>query len=228
MRPKIAVALPARTTSEALKMIRMGCQFGADLAEIRLDYLKKNEPIDQIALKGRETPLIATFRSNNSGGRRRVKEKERIETLIAAADAGFDYVDVELETRNLKNVLETLRSKGAETIVSYHNFAEMPSDAKWRRILKLCRDSGATISKLTTETRRLEDSLRLLALTGNESKGVRLVCFGMGKPGIITRILSPIYGAAFTFASLDAKRTVAPGQISVSSLRRIYDAMGYA
>jgi len=226
MRPKIAVSIPARTVSEASRMVRKARRLGADLAEIRLDYLNGDEPIEKLA-RIETSPLIATFLSSRNLGARRTKEAERVEALIAAAEAGFGYVDVEVETRNLRSVIDRLRKAGAKTIVSRHDFTGTPSDDELRKALQLCRGSGASLSKLVTTVRSLEDNLRLLALTREASRKSGLVCFGMGASGVSSRLLSPIYGAVFTFASLDESTTVAPGQIPVSRMRRIYAEMGY-
>jgi len=226
MRPKIAVPIPARTVNEASRMVRKARRLGADLAEIRLDYLNRNEPIEKLA-KIEPSPLIATFLSSRNRGARRTKEAKRIEALIAAAEAGFSYVDVEIETRNLRSVIDKLRKAGAKTIASHHDFTGTASHHELRKALQLCRGSGATLCKLVTMVRSLEDNLRLLALTREASRKSGLICFGMGELGIQSRLLSPIYGAAFTFASLDERTAVAPGQIPVSRMRRIYAEMGY-
>jgi len=226
MRPKIAVPIPARTVNEASRMVRKARRLGADLAEIRLDYLNRNEPIEKLA-KIEPSPLIATFLSSRNRGARRTKEAKRIEALIAAAEAGFSYVDVEIETRNLRSVIDKLRKAGAKTIASHHDFTGTASHHELRKALQLCRGSCATLCKLVTMVRSLEDNLRLLALTREASRKSGLICFGMGELGIQSRLLSPIYGAAFTFASLDERTAVAPGQIPVSRMRRIYAEMGY-
>jgi len=225
VKPKIAVSIPAPTVSEASRMVRKASRLGADLAEIRLDYLEREEPVEKIVGSG-AMPLIATFRSSNNGGARNPTKAERVEALIAAAEVGFDYVDVEVETRDLNAVINKLRKAGARTIASHHDFTGTPSDIKLKRVLQLCRSSGATLSKLVTTVRRLEDNLRLLALTREASRRGGVVCFGMGALGVQSRIFSPIYGAAFTFASLDDGRSVAPGQIPLSRMRRIYAEMG--
>lgn len=105
MRPKIAVAIAAHSAQEAVRLTRKASRMGGDLVEIRFDYLKMGESLEKIA-KEVEMPLIATFRSENRGSAQRIEEEKRIETLIAAAKAGFSYVDVEVETRNLRSVLK--------------------------------------------------------------------------------------------------------------------------
>lgn len=226
MRPKIAVPIPASTVGEASRMVRRARRLGADFAEIRLDYVKGDEPIEKLA-RTEAIPLIATFRSSKNHGARNSEEEERRQALIAAAEAGFSYVDVELEMRDLGSIINRLLAAGAKTIASYHDFAGTPSDIRLRKVLHLCRKSGATLSKLVTTARKLEDNLRLLTLTREAGRRGRLVCFAMGRLGVQSRVFSPLYGAAFTFASLDEKQSVAPGQISILGMRHIYAEMGY-
>jgi 3-dehydroquinate dehydratase len=48
----------------------------------------------------------------------------------------------------------------------------------------------------------------------------------MGKYGSLSRILSPLFGGLYTYASIRAGKEVAPGQISIENLRSIYTLMG--
>jgi len=227
MRPKIAVSIAASTPSKASSMLRKASRLGADLAEIRLDYLRKGGLVKKLVGTS-EIPAIATFRSTRNGGARSVNEARRTEALVAAAKAGFSYVDVEVETNKLDALVNELHGMGAETIVSYHNFSRTPSDAELRKVLEVCRNSGARLSKLVTTARQLKDNLRLLSFTQEACKKGRIICFGMDRLGLLSRIFSPIFGSAFTFASLDDGRTVALGQISLSKMQRIYREMGYS
>lgn len=225
MKAKIAVSIAARTADEATKMAQKAYRLGGNLVEIRLDYLGREESYEKIT-KVDGIPLIATFRSKKRDSQHR-KENWPADNLIAAAEAGFNYVDIEIETRNLDSVVNKVHRLGARTIVSHHDFQTTPSTPELDNVLRVCRASDAWMPKIVTTVRRLEDNLRLLAFIQKASKDGGLVCFGMGKIGIQSRIFSPIYGASFTFASLD-ERPVAPGQISVMRMRRIYDEMGYS
>jgi 3-dehydroquinate dehydratase type I len=52
-----------------------------------------------------------------------------------------------------------------------------------------------------------------------------LVCFCMGEKGKVSRLLSPMFGAYFTFASLEGDST-APGQMSIAEMRNAYALLG--
>jgi len=43
----------------------------------------------------------------------------------------------------------------------------------------------------------------------------------MGRKGRLTRILAPLLGCPFTYASIDGGKETAEGQIDAASLRRI-------
>ena len=226
MKPKIAVSLTPRTIDSTSAMMRKADLLGADLAEVRLDYLNATHKIHKIVQNCR-MPLIATFRSAKNGGARSSTQEERVRILKKAAEAGFHYVDVEVEMSDLNSLIDTLSGTGAKTITSYHNFTGTPPDIVLRKRLQQCQNSGATISKIVTTARKLEDNLRLLDLIAKTNKKSKIVSFAMGKNGLSSRILSPIYGAAFTFASLNERTLAAPGQISISRMRRIYDELRY-
>jgi 3-dehydroquinate dehydratase len=50
----------------------------------------------------------------------------------------------------------------------------------------------------------------------------------MGRLGIPSRVLSPIFGAYFTFASSSSGRETAAGQIPIDNLRALYKELGVA
>jgi 3-dehydroquinate dehydratase-1 len=73
--------------------------------------------------------------------------------------------------------------------------------------------------KIIGKATSVEDNLKMLTLPQfAEKKGIQIVAFAMGRKGTISRILSPIFGAAFTFASLD--EATAPGQIPLDEMKK--------
>ena len=55
------------------------------------------------------------------------------------------------------------------------------------------------------------------------TQGMR--AFAMGEAGKLSRILSPLCGGYFTYASLETGKEAAPGQISVQEIREIYSCL---
>jgi 3-dehydroquinate dehydratase len=53
-----------------------------------------------------------------------------------------------------------------------------------------------------------------------------IVCFAMGKKGVLSRIFSPLFGAYFTYASVNQGLETASGQLDIQRLRKIYSLLG--
>ena len=198
---------------------------GADLIEVRLDYLKSPKTVRKIAGSA-SVPLIATNRQYGQGGHRPQHEDERVQVLLDAVDAGFQYVDLELTTADLQSVMRELKAKGAKTIVSHHDLKRTPDIAELETIMVSQVRTGAAICKLVTTAHKIDDNLSCLLLTSKMRKTVKLVCFAMGKNGLISRVLSPLFGAEFTYASVEKGRETASGQPSIMELKRIYQSLG--
>jgi len=85
---------------------------------------------------------------------------------------------------------------------------------------------GADICKIVTTARHVEDNLVTLDFVSKASKKAKIVCFAMGELGKPSRLLSPVFGAFFTFASIDEKRKTAKGQLTIQEMRRAYEVLG--
>jgi 3-dehydroquinate dehydratase len=48
----------------------------------------------------------------------------------------------------------------------------------------------------------------------------------MGENGKVSRLLSPLFGAFFTFASLEQGNETAPGQMTIQDMRASYELLG--
>ncbi len=77
---------------------------------------------------------------------------------------------------------------------------------------------------MITTAQRFEDNLTVLQLIA-ESAEIRKISLAMGSLGSISRVLCPLVGGDFTYASIGKGKESAPGQITVSELRKIYEMM---
>jgi 3-dehydroquinate dehydratase type I len=230
VKPRICVPLPVERLSDLASMIRRAENLGADLIEVRLDYLQE-DVLDQLnnikkIISQVSVPLIATNRECNQGGKRVQEEKQRVRTLIKAAEIGFQYVDIELTTANLKRTVRKIIGLGSKPIISFHDVKGTPSDLEMERTVKSQIKAGAMVCKIITTANTLDDSLRCLLLTHKMSKVTDIVCFAMGSQGVVSRILSPLFGAFFTFSSLETELETASGQVSFSELKELYRKLG--
>jgi len=230
MKPKICVSIAAEKPSSLPAMIQKAEEAGADLIEIRLDYLnfeaRKSVRILKDLADEATVPMIATNRRYEEGGRKPQDEDLRVQTLIWAAQAGFEYVDIELEAPRVKSVVDEVRNCGSKLIISSHNFKDTPSVQKMREIILSELKAGADICKIVTTAQSLRDNVKCLLLVREMSELARVVAFAMGRLGLISRILSPIFGGYFTFASLTENMKTAPGQITIDELRMLYEKLG--
>jgi 3-dehydroquinate dehydratase type I len=190
----------------------------ADIIEIRFDFNK--EPLNLQSLKGStEKPLIATNRRPDQGGHSIQSEMDRIQLLYDAVEAGFNYVDISSTTPELNNIVNNIKKGGATVILSHHDFKNplnlMQLDKKHHELAVL----GGEIIKIIGWTNNYEDNLPYLVYNNKHPGNIS---FGMGIYGTMSRVLAPLTGAAFTYASLETGKEVVPGQISVNELRETY------
>jgi 3-dehydroquinate dehydratase type I len=222
---RVCVAVPPKTVDEAFTLIKQADAQHADLIEIRLDSLTNNDHIAEIPCYSK-TPLIATNKSLENHGAFVGNETERQKILLDAANNGFTYVDVDLGTPNQAELIHGLREAGAKVIVSYHDFEQTPSLAKLEKILDEEVALGADVCKIITTANTVEDNATAITFVSKASKKTKIVCFAMGDLGVTSRFLSPVFGAFFTFASIDEKRKTAKGQLSIQEMRKAYQLLG--
>ncbi len=222
---KVCVSLPPRTIDETYSLIDKAEAQQANLIEVRLDSLKTHDSLADIARSSR-TPLIATNKSTKNHGKYSGSEEDRQRVLMDAARNGFKYIDVDLSIPNLKKLIDNLREAGAKPIVSFHDFNQTPSMSQLTKVLEEEIVAGADVCKIITTARRVEDNLTIFNFVSKASKNAKMVCFAMGELGKPSRLLSPVFGAFFTFASLDKERKTAQGQLTIQEMRRAYEALG--
>lgn len=227
MRPRICVPVMEKNVKKAVRSVRLLDRHDPDLIEIRFDLMKSASSFSEIR-DATERPLIATNRSRAQGGHFSGTQQNRLETLMSAAREGFDYVDIELTSKDDRGVIHKVRQDGAEVIISHHNSKLTPTESSLKAILEKERRAGADICKIVCTARSYRDSLRCLKFVEKHATETKLVCFCMGKHGISSRVLSPILGGYFTFASFRAGLETAPGQIPIDELRSLYKELGIA
>src|SRR5215467_4823823 len=145
---RVCAVITEGTTEGVARAIKEAAAV-ADLAEIRLDFLRDFDFEDPTRLspflQGRPLPIIVTCRHSNEGGRQVVEEDARLR-LLAEASRAADYCDIEASHYG------PLVERGADParlIVSYHNFDETPSDIEdvYDRITSL----RAAVHKIATQ-----------------------------------------------------------------------------
>lgn len=211
-RPRICASI----VSNDLQAVR-GVEPFVELFEVRIDLIGDDwrELVKQL-----KKPWIACNRSVDEGGSWRGSESKRREELLSAVEMGASIIDVELVTGNLKEIVQLIKKK-AKCLLSFHDLKGTPPLDRMREIVQRETEAGADICKIVTTAQRFEDNLAVLQLISDFPK-TRVVSFAMGPPGFASRILCPLVGGDFTYASIEEGKESASGQITARDLRKIY------
>ena len=205
----ICVSIGDCSVEECIKSLQ-----GLELAEIRMDKMKLSEE-EVRKIFPQKLKLIATCRATKT-----LNDNERKKLLLAAIDAGAAYVDIEVESSDTykKEILSKAKSKGCKVIISYHNYEQTPQKGELEQIVDWCFDSGADIAKIACKVNSEKDNARLLGLLDSDRK---IIAIGTGEKGKITRVLGPLLGSPFTYASLKKGKETAEGQIGHNKLKEL-------
>ncbi len=211
-RPRICVSI----ISNDLQAVR-GVEPFVELFEVRIDLIGDGW---QELVKQLKKPWIACNRSADEGGSWQGSESGRREELLKAIELGASIIDVELVTGNLKEIVQAIKER-SKCLLSFHDLEGTPPLDRMREIVQKELEAGADICKIVTTACRFEDNLAVLQLVSDFPR-TRVVSFAMGPPGFASRILCPLVGGDFTYASIEAGRESASGQITARDLRKIY------
>ena len=217
---KICVPITATTIKQALADANQAVELGAELLELRIDYLQDLSPAGFAQLfKACLTPVIVTPRSKEEGGHWELGEPARRDYLLEALELGVDYIDYEL-ARDLALRIEILaRRRQTKVILSYHNFAGCPPLAELILIKNEMLNEGADLAKIAVMANTLDDNEIVYQLLQDaRSKKQSLIALAMGELGAPTRIKGPQLGSFLTYASLPGKPS-APGQITIGKIQ---------
>jgi len=228
---KIAVPIAAENPDEAKKQIKAALAAGAEMLELRSDYLENlsvdmvNNLVGEVKKAGlKKVPVIATCRDEKQGGARKYPDRLRAEVLAGALQAGAEFVDFEYEKFRFVENQERLQkglsqNSKARLILSAHDF-----ERKFENISRLHRSIltvyPAAIPKLVYTANHINDCFDAFDLL-HKTSGERIV-FCMGAAGLISRIIAKKLGALLTFASIDEKTATAPGQLTIEQLKELY------
>lgn len=221
---RICAAITASTFTDMELMMRRAERDGADLLEIRMDYL--HEKINPRDIRGlSELPLIATNRPKRESGLFEGSEEERIKLLYDAANSGFNFVDIELSTHNSGELVQKMLGVATDTIISHHSFTSL-NISTLNSILERELDTQAKICKIVCSAKTFNDNLKILKFVKEASSKTSLICFCMGEYGVTSRLLSPIVGGYLTYASVERGKESAIGQLTISEMQCFYDVLG--
>lgn len=227
----LAVPISAQELDLATRQAGEAVAAGAEMLELRMDYLDGLNPDSVVALIAairntglRRVPVLATCRDPREGGVGAHPEGLRRRVLRAAVEAGVDFVDLEYANfirPEFGHRAETVLAAHPATrlILSTHSFRGRfrDLDGLHRRMTQAC---PAAIPKLVYTALHINDCFEAFDLL-SKTPGDRIVLC-MGEAGLISRILAKKLGGFVTFASLEEQAATAPGQVTLRTLKDLY------
>ena len=225
MTVQICASVIARTPRDMERMMKRAERVGADLIEVRMDYFREKYNLKDIRSFS-SLPLIATNRPSREGGLFEGSEEERIQLLSSAVDSEFELIDIELSTEGAKEIVQRIRDAGIETIISSHILNSTPNLTTLNLTLKKEMNTNANICKIVTSAKEFQDNLRCLRFVETAAKKTNVTCFCMGELGKMSRLISPLFGGYLTYASVEKDKESAPGQLTITEMRKFYEIVG--
>ena len=222
---KICVSIKVANIKSLKSQLVNAKELGAQIFELRLDYLPEIR-INKLGeiLGNYSKQCIFTLRPRWEGGFFNGTEKERLATFYQLLDLKPGYIDIELKSISKSIVKDLIESNTEITkIVSQHNFVSTPDFQLLERSAKRALKIG-NIAKIVTTAIKFRDNVTALKLIKHFPKG-KIISFCMGELGLITRILSPLIGAPFTYAALDKNSIVSKGQVTTQEMIDIYETI---
>jgi 3-dehydroquinate dehydratase/shikimate dehydrogenase len=242
----VCVPITVHDADSALADAAAARDAGADLVEFRVDQFFTGSTGEDavyerdavVALASASPiPCIVTCRpAGDEGGVFDGDEAARISLFerlaIAAGDGEHPprYLDVELATltrsANVRQKIllavdhpEQLRDLRTSLVLSTHDFTGRPADL-FRRLTRMREEPAAAVLKVAYLARSLRDNLDLFDLLAEADRPT--IALGMGRFGLMSRVLAPKFNAFLTFAALRASSTTAPGQPTLAELLDLY------
>ncbi len=231
---KLCLAIQAVSPQELIERAEAALA-DSKFLEFRLDSLPKPASampqLKDFLAAHRDVIVLATCRRKQFGGLFTGSLKAELEVLLAAAGAGCQIVDLEVESaeeaapRLLDQLRDGLQAAGTALLVSFHDFSRTKNlDQTALRISVFQPD----FVKVVSTAKSLADNLAVLKLIESHSRSSQVVGIAMGEEGLVSRVLSLRAGAPFTFAAFsdgpesNSKLATAPGQLTARTLRDLY------
>ena len=224
----VCTAVQAVSPAEMLRRAETALH-DTSFIEFRLDSLPRPAAalpkIKAFLAEHGKVTAIGTCRRKPHGGHFEGTLNQELDILLKAARAGCRIIDLEVESaeeappEQFEKFRAALRFAGAALLISFHDFSRT-------RGLEDAADHIAffepDIVKVVSTAQTLADNLVVLRLLEDRSAKSSIVAIAMGEEGLVSRVLGPREGSAFTFASLQDGTETAPGQVSAHTLRSLY------
>lgn len=221
LRRRICVVLSGDKNEDVRKIVDV------EWIELRIDeFLRRNKEDAllewmQGVRNSTKAKIIATVRWYKEAGENPfyIKDRKRIEIIRDVIDYA-DFVDIELKSRILEEVVSIVKGKGKKVVVSYHNFKKTPGKEILRDIIKKGKRKNAEIIKIATLTETEKNLFTLIKVLNDYKEKIPMVIIPMCENPFI-RFIPLFFGSLFTYLPYNIK--VAPGQISYFEFLKYLD-----
>lgn len=220
----ICAPIMAESVDQMLVQMKRAKELGADLAEVRVDFLKNFSPRNDLEALIKQCPLptLITYRPKWEGGQYDGDENKRQKALQLAMELGADFIDIELKVAHkFYNFIRGKKPEKVKIIVSSHNYECTPSIEEIGDLVARIQATGADIVKVATTALDITDNARMFHIIVNLQ--VPMIGLVMGERGLMSRVLAAKYGAFLTFGSIEVGVVSAPGQPTVKDLLELYN-----
>jgi len=221
MRAKVVNDIQPHDVDEAVALAKKGLELGADMTLVELDYFAEElRSVENLRKMLAEIPgerMFALYRKDQVYGH---DDEKRMATLLMAAEAGAEYIDVMCDlydeqpgevtyspkaiARQLE-VIKACHAAGAKVIMSAHRSSAAVCAEHVVEIFRAQAARGVDFVKLVTRcdsAAELAEAKRTLELVKAEV-GLPFVFLGSGSFGHEQRFYGAENGCAFTFARIE-------------------------
>lgn len=185
--------------------------------ELRVDALEDYDTADLAEI---DKNLIITVRRKEEGGVKKIPEEERLKIFDDFLTIEPSFIDIELGSEILDEVLNRIKGTSTRSIISYHDFEKTPDLDRLNEIYEKMKDKDPDLIKIVTFCDSPRDNSKILEFVLGRPD---LISFCMGEEGMISRVFSLRY-CPLTYGSLSGSDT-APGQLSVGELKQIKEML---
>lgn len=238
-KPKIIVPIVGVTHENIVDEAKTIAELGTDVVEWRVDWFENvfDFPAVEAVLKDLreilgDTPILMTFRTSKEGGEKAIDDEAYAALNLNAAKTGLvDMVDVEVFTGDdvVRQIIDGAHEYGVKVVASNHDFDKTPAKSDIIYRLRKMQDLGADIPKIAVMPQNRKDVLTLLEATEEMSTSYAdrpIITMSMAGTGVISRLAGEAFGSSMTFGA--ARKASAPGQMNVSELKTVLDALHQA
>lgn len=251
--PKICVPVTGRTLEEIVDQASNAASAFPDFVEWRVDYFEEIHPLEAGPSSGElpvntvssvfpavdralkkmadvlnGLPILFTVRTATEGGQIALYPEDYIGLLLHAAERPeVSAIDVE-ELRadsDMEILTREIQARHKPVIGSAHFFGKMPKKTEQIELMDRISRTGADVLKLAAMPSDSRGVLKMMEMAEEENRMTDkpVIAIAMGKIGMVSRVSGALTGSCVSFGTVDAES--APGQIPVSTLRTILEAL---